>query len=139
MKREVLVVAIHVGGVGIGNNFIDGDWAFDGFVLLVKHLRNIALQLVTLRLHVLDRETDHRAAYLHCHSVLGLQPKLLLQQDDGAELGSIVLNVKTIMFALDDSVTAANTNIVNSYLTLMTTSKLELGLLRRHGQQVNVS
>ena len=38
MKREILVVAIHVGGVGIWNNFIDGDWAFDGFVLLVKHL-----------------------------------------------------------------------------------------------------
>ena len=71
--------------------------------------------------------------------MLGLQPKLLLQQDDGAELGSIVLDVKAIMFALDDSVTAANTNIVNSYLTLMTTSKLELGLLRCHGQQVNVS
>ena len=71
--------------------------------------------------------------------MLGLQPELLLQQDDGAELGSIVLDVKTIMFALNDCVTAANTDIVNTYLTLMTSSKLELGLLRRHGQQVNVS
>lgn len=38
MKREVLVVAIHVGGVGVWDDFIDGNWALDGFVLLVEHL-----------------------------------------------------------------------------------------------------
>jgi len=79
MKREVLVVAIHVGGVGVWDDFIDGNWALDGFVLLVEHLGNIALELVALRLHVLDRETDDCATHLHCHRVLRLQPQLLLQ------------------------------------------------------------
>ena len=38
MKREVLVVAIHVGSIGVRDDLIDGDWALDGLVLLVKHL-----------------------------------------------------------------------------------------------------
>ena len=79
VKREVLVVAIHVGGVGVRDDLIDGDRALDGLVLLVEHLRNVALELVTLRLHVLDREADDCAADLHCHGVLRLQPQLLLQ------------------------------------------------------------
>jgi len=43
------------------------------------------------------------------------------------------------MLALDDRVTATNTNVVNTHLTLVTSSQLELGLLRRHGKQVNIS
>lgn len=48
VKREVLVVAIHVGGVRVRDDLIDGDRALDCFVLLVEHLGNIALELVAL-------------------------------------------------------------------------------------------
>lgn len=122
MKREVLVVAIHVGGVGVWDDFIDGDWALDCFVLLIEDLGNIALELVALRLHIFDGEADHCASDLYCHRVLRLQSKLLFQQDDGAELGSVVLNIESIMLAFDDSVTATNTDVVNTYLTLVSTT-----------------
>ena len=57
--------------------------------------------------------------------MLRLQPKLLLQKDDCSEFGSIVLNVEAVLLTFDDSMTPADTNVVNSYLTLVTTSKLE--------------
>ena len=122
MKREVLVVAIHIGGIGIRNDFIDGDRTLDCFVLLVQNLRDITLEFVSFRLHILDGETDDCATNLHCHCVLRLQPQFLLQKDDRSELRSIVLNVETIMLALDYSVTAANTNVIDTHLAFMSSS-----------------
>jgi hypothetical protein len=139
MKREVLVVAIHVGCIGIWYDLINCDGTLDCFVLLIEDLGNIALELVTLRLHIFDGEANDCAAYLHCHRVLRLQPQLLLQQDDCSELGSIVLNVEAVMLALDDSVTATHTDVIDTHLALVSAAQLELGLLRRHCEQVNVS
>lgn len=70
--------------------------------------------------------------------MLRLQPQLLFQQDDRAELRSVVLNVEAVMLAFDDSVTATNTDVVDSHLTLVSATQLELGLLGRHREQVNV-
>ena len=122
MKREVLVVAIHVGGVGVWDNLIDGNWALDCFVLLIEDLGNIALEFVALRLHIFDGEADHCASDLYCHCVLRLQPQLLFQQDDRAELRSVVLNIEAVMLAFDVGVTATNTDVVDTHLTLVSTT-----------------
>lgn len=43
------------------------------------------------------------------------------------------------MFAFDDCVTSANTDVINSYLTLVSSTKFELRLFWSHRQQMNVS
>ena len=68
-----MVVTIHVGGIGVGDGLVQGDWSFDGFVFGVEDFRDVALQLISFRLHVLDREADHCASHLHGHSVLSFQ------------------------------------------------------------------
>ena len=70
--------------------------------------------------------------------MVGLQSELILQKDDCTKLGGIVLDVETILLALDDSVASTDTDIVDSHLGLMTTSKLEFGLIRSHRQQVDI-
>lgn len=71
--------------------------------------------------------------------MLCLQPKLVLKKNDGSELGSIVLNVEPILLALNDSMATTNTDVVDSHLALMTSSKLELRLLWRDRKQMDVS
>ena len=122
MKREVLVVAIHVGCVGIWYDLINCDRTLDCFVLLIEDLGNITLELVTLRLHIFDCEANNCTSNLHCHCVLSLQPQFLLQKDDGSEFGSIVLNVEAVMLTFDDSVTATHTDVVDTHLALVSTA-----------------
>lgn len=43
------------------------------------------------------------------------------------------------MLALNDSMTATNTNVVNTYLTLVSATQLELRLFGRHREQVNIT
>lgn len=87
---------------------------------------------------VLDGETDDSSSHLHGHGVVGLQSELILKEDDGSELGGVILDVETILLAFDDRVASAHTNIVDSHLGLMTTPKFELSLLRSHRQQVDI-
>ena len=122
MQWEVLVVTIHIGGVGIGKSLIQSNWSLDGLVLRVEHLRHITLQLVALRLHILDREADHCASNLNRHRVLCLEPQLLFQQDDGSKLGGVVLDIEAILLALYDGVTSTHADVVDTHLTLMATS-----------------
>lgn len=108
-------------------------------VLLLEHLRNLVLKLVLLGLHVLDCERYHGATDLDRHGVVGLQSQLVLEQDDGAELGGVVLNVEAVALALNDGVAATHTDVVDAHLAFMTATQLEFGLLVRYCQQVNVS
>lgn len=139
MKWEVLVVTIHVGGIGIRDGLVEGARCLDCFILGVKYLGHVTLQLVSLGLNVFYGEADDCASYLDGHSVLSLQPKLLLQENNCTELGRVVLDVETILLAFDDSVTSTDTDIINSHLTLVASSEFELRLLRSHGQEMNVS
>ena len=68
-----------------------------------------------------------------------LKPQLVLEEDDGSELGSVVLDVETILLTLDDGVTPTNRDVVDSHLTLVASSKFELALIRGHGEQVDIS
>jgi hypothetical protein len=68
-----------------------------------------------------------------------LKPQLVLEEDDGSELGSIVLNVETVLLTLDDGVTPTDRDVIDSHLTLVASSKFEFALVRCHGEQVDVS
>ena len=90
-------------------------------------------------MHILDGERDHSSAHLHGHGVVSLQSQLVLEQDNRAELGGIVFNVETILLTFDDGVTSGYTDVVDSHLRFVTTTKLELSLLRCDRQEMNVS
>ena len=67
-----------------------------------------------------------------------LQSELVLQKDDGSKLRGVVFDVESILLALDDSVASTDTDIIDSDLGLMTTSKFEFSLLRSHCQQMDI-
>lgn len=71
--------------------------------------------------------------------MMSFKSQLVLKQNDCSELGSIIFNIEAILFALDDCMTSTNTDIIDSYLTFMTSSKLELSLLWSNSEQMNVS
>ena len=68
-----------------------------------------------------------------------LQPQLVLEENYGAELGGVVFDVESVRLALDDGMTSAHTDVVDSNLTLMTSTKLELALGVGNSEQMNVS
>lgn len=70
--------------------------------------------------------------------MVGLQSELIFQKDDGTELRGVVFNIETILLAFDDSVASTDTNIIDSNLGLMTTSKFKFCLLRSHRQQMDI-
>ena len=47
---------------------------------------------------------------------MSLESQLVLEQNDGAELGGIVFNVETILLAFNDGVTSTYTDIVDTHL-----------------------
>lgn len=52
---------------------------FEVFVLGVKNLGDVALQLLLLGLDVLDGEGDDCSAYLDSHGVMSLESQLVLE------------------------------------------------------------
>jgi len=76
---------------------------------------------------------------LDSHGVACLESELVLQKNDGSELRSIVLDVESVWFALDDGVTSAHTDVIDSHLTLVTSTELELALGVGDCKQMNVS
>ena len=97
------------------------------------------LEFLFLRLDVLDGERYDSSTNLHSHGMMSLKSQLVLQQDDRAELRGVVFDVETILFALDDCVASTDTDIVDTHLTFMTSTKFELTLLGSHSKQVDVS
>lgn len=49
----------------------------------------------------------------------GFQSEFVLEQDNGSKFRSIIFDVEAILLALDDCMASANTNVIDSYLTLM--------------------
>lgn len=60
----------------------------------------------------------------------GLESELVLEEDDGSKFRGIVLNVESVRLALDDCMASTNTDIVDSHLRLVASSKFELALFR---------
>jgi hypothetical protein len=108
-------------------------------VLGVKNLWDVGLELFFLGLHILDGEWDDSSAHLYSHSMMSLESQLILEQNDGAELGGIVFNVETILLAFNDGVTSTYTDIVDTHLWFMTSTKFELSLFRSNGKQMDIS
>ena len=115
MKREVLVITVHV-RIGLAPRLwrlkAHTLWKWTGglyhLVLGVEHLGHVALQLVSLGLHVLNGEGDDCSAHLHRHRVMRLEPQPALEQDDRTKLGGVVLDVEAILLALDDGMAPAH-------------------------------
>ena len=70
--------------------------------------------------------------------MVSLQSELVLEQNDGAKLGGVVLDVEAVLLALDDCVASTHGNIVDPHLTLVASTELELSLLWCHLEQVDV-
>ena len=51
-----------------------------------------------------------------------LESQLVLQENDCSKLGGVVFDVETVLLTLDDCVTSANTDVVDSNLTFVTSS-----------------
>lgn len=77
---------------------------FDCLILGVEDFSDLTPQLVSFGLDILDGERNDSSSNLDSHCVLRLQSQLVLEQDDGSELGGVILNIETILLALDDSV-----------------------------------
>ena len=60
---------------------------------------------------------------------MSLKPQLVLEENDGSELRSVVFDVESVLLTLDDSVTSTNADIVDSDLRLVASSKFEFTLL----------
>ena len=71
--------------------------------------------------------------------MLGLESKFLFEENNGSKFGGVVLDVKAVLLALDDSMTATDTNVIDSHLALVAPAQLELRLLWSDGEQVDVS
>lgn len=71
--------------------------------------------------------------------MLGLESQLVFQKDDRAELGGVIFYVEAVLLTLDDSMAPADTDVVDTHLTLVASSQLELRLFWRDRKQMNVS
>jgi hypothetical protein len=61
--------------------------------------------------------------------MVSFESKFVLQKYNRSEFAVIVLNVESIWFTLDNRMATTNTNIVDSDLTLMTSTQFEIRLL----------
>jgi len=120
VQWEVLVVSCLVDWLVVDLRPLQDS--FEVLVLGIEHFGNIALKLFFFRLDILDGERDNSSTNLDCHGMMSLESQLVFKQDDCTKLGCIVLNVEPILFTLDNCVTSAHTDVVNSHLTFMTSS-----------------
>lgn len=65
--------------------------------------------------------------------------QLVLEKYNCSKFTSVVLDIEPILFAFYDCMTSANTYIVNSNLTFVTTSQFEFTLFWRHCEKMNIS
>jgi len=67
------------------------------------------------------------------------QPKFVFEENDGAELRSVVFDVETVGLALDNGMTTTHTNVVDPHLTLVASAQLEFSLVIGYSQQMDIS
>jgi hypothetical protein len=54
--------------------------------------------------------------------MMSLKSELVLEKNDGSKLGGVVLDVESILLALDDRMASANTDVIDSHLALVPSS-----------------
>lgn len=140
MQREILVISIQICCVGIGKGFQCNRSLYlrDSLIFRVEHLWDVALQFIPLRLYIFNCETNDRTPNLDGHGMLCFQSQLILQEDYRAELRCIILDVEAVLLTFDDSMTSADTDIIDTYLTLVTTTQFEFWLFWRDREQMNI-
>ena len=139
MQWLVKVGSSRTSNDGLHLSWSSFDSGFHCFVFCVQNFGNIALYLFSFRLNIFDGKRDDRSTYLYSHGVMGFQAKLIFQQDDGSELGRVIFDVKTIMFAFYNCMASGNTDIIDSHLRFMTSTKFKLSLFWCDSQQMNIS
>jgi len=70
--------------------------------------------------------------------VVGLESQLVLEQNDSAKLGGVVFNIEAVGLTLNNGVAPTHTDVVNSHLTFVAATKLELALLRSNSEQMDI-
>lgn len=134
MQWEVLVISIHICCISVRQSLVQSNWALDSFIFRIKDFGDIALQLVSLRLNIFYGEAYDCATNLNCHSMLGFESKLVLEQNNGSKFGGVIFNIEAILLALYNCMTSTHTDIIDSHLAFMASSKLEFRLFRCHSQ-----
>lgn len=54
--------------------------------------------------------------------MVSLKSQLVFKHYDGSEFGSVILNVESVLLALDYSMASADTDVIDSNLTFMASS-----------------
>ena len=63
---------------------------------------------------------------------MSFESQLIFKHNNGSEFRSVILNVEPILLALNYCVTPADTDVIDSNLTFMASSKFEFGLSRSY-------
>jgi hypothetical protein len=122
MELTTVIVSLSVVVTNSLNESFNRIKRFHYFVFRIKNFLNITFQLFFLGLNILDGERNDCSTNLHRHGVMSFESKLIFEKNDSSELGGVILDIETIRFTLNDSMASTNTDIVDSYLTLMTSS-----------------
>ena len=104
----------------------------------VQQRLNLSLELLS-SVEFLYRETDNGAPHLHCHGVVFGQTHLIFKQNDRSKLAQVVFDVKPVFLAFDDGVAPRHRYVVYPDFGFVAATQLELLLLRRYCQHVNIA
>ena len=97
-------------------------YSFDAFVFGIENFIDIAFEFFFFRLHIFNCKRDNGPTDLHSHSMKSLEAQLVLQKYNSSEFTSVVFDIESVRFALYNCMASANTYIVNSNLTFVSTA-----------------
>jgi len=67
------------------------------------------------------------------------KPQGILKKNDGAEFRKVILDVETVLVALDYRVASAHRDVIDPHFTLVPSSKFKFRLLVSHCEHMDVS
>lgn len=112
---------------------------FKTFIFRIKYFIDITFEFFFFRLNVFNCKRNNSSTNLHSHCVKSFKSQFVFQKNDCSKFTSVVFNVKSVLFALNNSVTSTDTYIIDSNLTLMSSSEFKFTLLIRNCKQMNIS
>ena len=82
----------------------------------------ITFEFLFFRLHIFNCKRNNGPTDLHSHSMKSLEAQLVLQKYNSSEFTSVVFDIESVRFTLYNCMASANTYIVNSNLTFVSTA-----------------
>jgi hypothetical protein len=105
----------------------NSNWLYY-FGFWIENFWDIAFQFVSFRLDVFYCEWNHCSSNLYSHSMVSFKSKFIFKHNNSSKFRCIILNIKSILLALNNSMASAYTDVINSNLTFMSSSKFEFRL-----------